>query len=114
MRFSVAIILFLSVFTFSAVNARTTSFDRYWTLDEINEYMFDLQTRFPDIVEVEDMDITHEGRTVHGVRIVNIENLEAKNYSMPIILITAGASGRDWISTMAAMNVGIQNSSMIF
>lgn len=96
------ILLSLSCLT---VNARTTSFDEYWDLDRINEYMFDLQARFPEIVEVESMGITNENRTIFGIRIVNVTMLEQRNYTMPIILITAGASARDWISTMAAMNV---------
>lgn len=96
------ILLSLSCLT---VNARTTSFDEYWDLDRINEYMFDLQARFPEIAEVESMGITNENRTIFGIRIVNVTMLEQRNYTMPIILITAGASARDWISTMAAMNV---------
>lgn len=107
MRSLLASVLLLSVISFSAINARTTSFDEYWTLDQINDYLFDLQERFPEIIEVEDMDITTENRTVHGVRIVNVQNLEERNYTMPIVLITAGASGRDWISSMAAINVGL-------
>jgi uncharacterized FAD-dependent dehydrogenase len=105
MRSLIASIFLFTFLSLSAVNARTTSFDEYWTLDQINDYMFDLQARFPEIIEVEDMDVTTENRTVHGVRIVNVQNLEQRNYTMPIILITAGASGRDWISTMAALNV---------
>lgn len=108
MRSLIASIFLLTFLSLSAVNARTTSFDEYWTLDQINEYLFDLEARFPEIVEVENMDITIENRTVHGVRIVNVQNLEERNYSMPIILITAGASGRDWISSMAALNVKFQ------
>lgn len=104
MRGIIATILFLSI-SFLSVSARTTSFDEYWELDRINDYMFDLQERFPQLIEVEQMGITNENRTLFGVRIVNVTMLEQQNYSMPIILITAGASARDWISTMAAINV---------
>lgn len=104
MRSLIASIIFLSLSCLT-VNARTTSFDEYWDLDRINDYMFDLQERFPELVEVQSMGITSENRTLFGVRIVNVTMLEQQNYTMPIILITAGASARDWISTMAAVNV---------
>lgn len=84
---------------------RTADFNRYWTLDEINEYILDLGARFPNITEVENMGTTAENRTIFGIRIVNNAILQENGYTMPILLITAGASARDWISIMAAMNV---------
>lgn len=96
-------ILFLSLSCLCS--ARTTSFDEYWDLDRINAYLFELQEEHPEIIEVEEMGITSEGRTLFGVRIVNATMLEQQNYTMPIIFITAGASARDWIATMAAIDV---------
>jgi uncharacterized FAD-dependent dehydrogenase len=74
-------------------------------LDEINEYILDLGEQFPDITEVEEMGVTDENQTIYGIRIVNNENLAERNFSMPIIMITGGASARDWISVMSALNV---------
>ncbi|KAL7048129.1 hypothetical protein ACKWTF_003230 [Chironomus riparius] len=106
------VLLFLVICGFSAINAspiptsyRTADFNRYWTLNEINEYILDLGARFPNITEVEEMGITAENRTIYGIRIVNNAILQENNYSMPILLITAGATARDWISMMAAMNI---------
>jgi hypothetical protein len=99
--------------TFCALaNCATTIFNEYWDLDRINAYMHTLQENHPGFVSVQEMGITHENRTLFGVRIVNEQMLEQRNYSMPIIMITAGASARDWISVMAAMNVSMCSSQM--
>jgi hypothetical protein len=64
-----------------------------------------LGERFPNITEVEEFGITKENRTIHAIRIVNNDILQQRNFSMPIVLITGGASARDWISMMAAVQV---------
>ncbi|KAG5677261.1 hypothetical protein PVAND_007032 [Polypedilum vanderplanki] len=99
-------ILFLCGIQLScAKSLRTLDFSYYWSLDEINEYIHDLGQRFPEITEVEEMGITDENRTIFGIRIVNNQNLAERNFSMPILMITGGASARDWISVMAAINI---------
>lgn len=106
MHFLVNIFLF-SIFC-ALANCATTIFDEYWELDRINEYIHTLQENHPGFVSVQEMGITHENRTLFGVRIVNEQMLEQRNYSMPILMITAGASARDRISVMAAMKVSMQ------
>lgn len=78
-------------------------FDRYWTLDEIYDYMDELQANFGDICEVEMMGRTEEGREIRGLRIANAEHLGTE--FLPIVLVTAGASARDWIAVMAAVDI---------
>lgn len=46
---------------------------------------------------------TEEGREIRGLRIANEEHLGRE--TLPIIFVTAGTSARDWISTMAAVNI---------
>ena len=77
--------------------------DRYWSLEEIYDYMAELEAEFPAITEVEVMGGTIEGRQIRGLRVANEEHLGQE--TLPIIFLTAGTSARDWISTMAALNV---------
>lgn len=65
--------------------------------------MDELQAEYPEFVEVEVMGGTHEGRQIRGARIYPLANLGRED--APIIFLTAGASARDWISVMAAVNV---------
>jgi murein tripeptide amidase MpaA len=67
--------------------------------------MRELEQQFPDITEFESMGVTAENRTIHGIRIVNEEILAQRNDTMPLLLITGGASAREWISVMAAVNI---------
>ena len=79
------------------------SFDKYWSLEEIYDYMDELQADYPGITEVEQMGRTEEGREIRGLRITSEEHLGRE--TLPIIFVTAGASARDWISIMAAVNI---------
>jgi len=78
-------------------------YDSFWTLDEINFFMQELEFNYPDLVEVETMGVTHEGRHILGVRITNIENLNRE--TLPVVFVTAGVSARDWMSVMTAVNI---------
>lgn len=77
--------------------------DRYWSLEEIYDYMDELADEYPDITEIEVMGGTAEGRQIRGIRVTNEEHLGQE--TLPVIFLTAGASARDWIATMAALNV---------
>lgn len=65
--------------------------------------MDQLQTDYPEIAEVEVMGGTHEGRQIRGLRVYPLVNVGREN--VPIIFLTAGASARDWIAVMTAVNV---------
>lgn len=75
----------------------------YWSLDEIYDFMNELEAEFPEVTEVEIMGVTHEGRQIRGLRIVSEEHLAIEQ--VPIVFVTAGASARDWISVMAAVHL---------
>lgn len=78
-------------------------FDRYWSLDEIYEFMDEIEATYPDIAEVEMMGRTEGGVEIRGLRITNEEHLGQE--TLPVIFVTAGTSARDWITTMAAVNL---------
>jgi murein tripeptide amidase MpaA len=65
--------------------------------------MDELEAEFPEICEVEQMGRTEGGREIRGLRITNEEHLGRE--TLPVIFLTAGTSARDWISTMAAVDV---------
>lgn len=77
--------------------------DSYWSLEEIYDYMAQLEIDYPGITEVEVMGGTAEGRQIRGLRVTNETHLGQE--TLPIIFLTAGVSARDWISTMVALNV---------
>lgn len=62
-----------------------------------------LSNTFPDIAEVVVFGGTIEGRQIRALRIVNEEILAERQ--LPAIFVTAGASARDWISVMAALEL---------
>jgi len=82
---------------------RDIDFDNYWSLEEIYGFMDGLEAEFGTICEVEMMGRTEEGREIRGLRIASEEHLATE--FLPIVLVTAGASARDWISVMAAVNL---------
>lgn len=77
--------------------------DRYWTLDEIYDYMAQVATEFPNLAQFQQVGQTAEGREIRGIYITDQAHLERE--ALPVILITAGVNGRDWISTMAAVEI---------
>lgn len=82
---------------------RTMNFDRYWTYDEIASYMRQMEASYPSISRVEQMGRTEEGRDILGIRIGDPERLA--DGSLPVVLITAAANARDWITAMSAVNL---------
>lgn len=78
-------------------------FDSYWSLDEVYDYMAQLQADFPELCHVEIFGQSHEGRQIRGLRIANMEHLSVE--TLPIIFITGGVSARDWITVMAAVDI---------
>jgi len=82
---------------------RSMDWDRYWSLEEIYTYLDELQAASPGISQVEHMGTSSGGVQIRGMRIANEEHLGTEQ--LPIIFVTAGTSARDWISTMAALNI---------
>lgn len=78
-------------------------FDSYWSFEEINDYMLQLEQDYPAITEIEMMGTSSEGRIINGLRITSEEHLGQE--TLPIIFVTAGTSARDWITIMAAVNL---------
>jgi murein tripeptide amidase MpaA len=99
--------LFFVIIAFASANAtpqpiHTIDFDHYWTLDEINHYLDELNEEYPDFVELKVVGKSFEGREIRGIQIGN-EKLSINETE--VVEITAGLSSRDWIATMAAVNL---------
>lgn len=62
-----------------------------------------METENPQISLVVQMGRTEQGRDIFGIRIASVEHLEQE--TLPIIFVTAGASARDWITVMSAVNL---------
>jgi len=75
----------------------------YWSLDEIYEYMESLATDFPEITVLEHMGTSEGGVQIRGLRVASAEHLARE--TLPVVFVTAGVSARDWVSTMAAVNL---------
>ena len=107
------ILLLLSLATLSLANPkfqnpeskthRTIDFNRYWTYDDINSFLRQMETSYPSISKVEQMGRTEEGRDILGIRIGDPERLA--DGSLPVVFITAAANARDWITAMSAVNL---------
>jgi len=78
-------------------------FDSYWSLDEIYDFMDELEATYPGFVEVEHMGISEGGRQIRGLRLTNEEHLGQE--SLHVIFVTAGKVARDWITVMSAVNL---------
>lgn len=65
--------------------------------------MNELETTYPELVEVEQMGISEGGRQIRGLRIVNEEHLGQE--SLHVVFVTAGKVARDWITVMSAVNL---------
>lgn len=79
------------------------NFENYWSLEEIYDFMDELEAQYPEITEVERMGRTAGGVEIRGLRITSEEHLGQE--TLPVIFVTAGASARDWIAVMAAVDI---------
>lgn len=78
-------------------------YDRFWTYDEIVQWMQSLNTEYPEFTEVFQFGRTEEGRDIMGIRVTSEEHLAQE--TLPIVFITAATSARDWITAMSAVNL---------
>lgn len=77
------------------------STDRYYSHGEINNYIEDLEKRFPSRVFLKTVGKSYEGRTIKTITITNGDGRANKN----VIFIDGGFHAREWISPAAALYV---------
>ncbi|CRL03581.1 CLUMA_CG016523, isoform A [Clunio marinus] len=90
-------ILVLSA-TLSLSAASTLTFNEFWSLADINEYMDELIQDFPALFSREQYGTTSEGRRVEAFVI-------RRGAPKPTIVVECGISPREWLSTMTAMYI---------
>nr|ABV60312.1 putative carboxypeptidase B [Lutzomyia longipalpis] len=79
----------------------TADFSYYWQPAEINEYLRQLGTEYPNLITVEVAGNSYEGREILVVRISNT----GFDGTKPKIFIDAGIHAREWIAPMSALNL---------
>ncbi|KAL3229230.1 Inactive metallocarboxypeptidase ECM14 [Nakaseomyces bracarensis] len=82
------------------VGAESLFFDSFRTLDEIYNWMDRLQESFSDIVTVEVVGKTYEGRELRALHLC--ANKQDTNPEKKTIVITGGLHAREWISVSSA------------
>ena len=80
----------------------TIDFNRYWTQEEIDNYIEQLNDEYPQLIEVEMIGRTSESREINAIRVTNEDTLTDDT---PAVFITAGLNARDWIATMSAIDL---------
>lgn len=78
-------------------------FDRYWSYEEIVDWMTELAAANPDITQLIQMGRTHEDRDIVGMIVTSAEHLAQE--TLPVIFVTGGVIARDWITVMAAVDL---------
>ncbi|XP_068082104.1 carboxypeptidase B1 [Anabrus simplex] len=84
---------------FSNTSGRIT-FDRYYRHDEINNYLDKLAYSHADLVKIETIGASYEGRSI---KMVKLSESTHEDQSRPAILIDAGVHAREWISPAMAL-----------
>uniref|UniRef100_A0A1L8DR84 Putative carboxypeptidase b n=1 Tax=Nyssomyia neivai TaxID=330878 RepID=A0A1L8DR84_9DIPT len=79
----------------------TADFSYYWQHTEINTYLRQLATEYPNLITVDVAGTSTEGREILVVRISNT-NFDG---TKPKIFIDAGIHAREWIAPMSALNL---------
>lgn len=80
----------------------TIDFNRFWTQEEIDNYIDKLNNEYPHLIEVEVIGRTSENREIRAIRVTNEDTLTDDT---PAIFVTAGLNARDWIATMSAVDI---------
>ncbi|CAO1317509.1 unnamed protein product [Diamesa tonsa] len=80
----------------------TIDFNRFWTQEEIDNYITKLNNEYPQFIEVEVIGKTSESREIRAIRVTNEDTLTDDT---PAIFITAGLNARDWMATMSAIDI---------
>ncbi|XP_058460659.1 carboxypeptidase B-like [Malaya genurostris] len=75
-------------------------FDRFWTLEEIYQYLDELAETYPDLVRVTSYGTTHQGRPI---KVITISTQGAVNMLRPVVLIDGGIHAREWAGHMSVI-----------
>ncbi|XP_001856169.2 carboxypeptidase B [Culex quinquefasciatus] len=79
----------------------TVDFDHFWSTEEIYQYLDELAAEFPNLVKVETVGQTHEGRDIKSVTI-STTNGQVSG-TKPVIFIDAGVHAREWAAIMSTV-----------
>ncbi|KAJ8971240.1 hypothetical protein NQ314_000802 [Rhamnusium bicolor] len=83
----------------SRADRGVVTFTEYMRFDEINEYLETLERNYPNIVKIEELGESYEGRDLLAVRI------SSGGSDKPIIFIDGGIHGREWIAPATALYI---------
>jgi murein tripeptide amidase MpaA len=78
------------------------NFTSFWTNAEINQFLVDLESAYPQYSYLESIGTTLQGRDIWAMHITD-ESVNAG--TKPIVLVDAGMIARDWMSSMVAVNL---------
>nr|AEI58636.1 carboxypeptidase [Eupolyphaga sinensis] len=79
---------------------RAISFDQYYRYDEINSYLEELAAKYPNLVTLESIGKSYEGRDMVVIKISS-----GGSGTRPAILIDGGIHAREWIAPATALYV---------
>ncbi|XP_047115367.1 carboxypeptidase B-like [Schistocerca piceifrons] len=77
------------------------SFDRFMTLDEIYAYLDTLATQYPDLVTLETIGQSTEGRDLKLVKVVTASS--DSDAAKPVIFVDATIHAREWLAPCVAL-----------
>lgn len=80
----------------------TIDFNRFWTQEEIDNYITKLNNEYPQFIEVEVIGRTADNNEIRAIRVTNEDTLTDDT---PAVFVTAGLNARDWIATMSAIDI---------
>ncbi|XP_046389814.1 carboxypeptidase B-like [Ischnura elegans] len=73
------------------------TFDRYYSHDEMNAYLDEVASKYPDIAKVESVGKSYEGRELKGI------TLSSGGSGKPLVFVDAGIHAREWIAPAVAL-----------
>ncbi|PSN31887.1 hypothetical protein C0J52_20822 [Blattella germanica] len=79
--------------------SRAVSFDQYYRHTEINDYLQELASSYPNLVSLENIGQTYEGRDMVVIKI------SSGGSGNPAVLIDAGIHAREWIAPAMALYI---------
>ncbi|XP_052871279.1 carboxypeptidase B-like, partial [Anopheles cruzii] len=78
----------------------TIDFEHFWTLQEIYDYLAELELAYSDLVRVSDVGTTHEGNPIKAITISKNGDVDQ---SRPIVFMDGGIHAREWAGVMSVM-----------
>ncbi|KAF4528946.1 hypothetical protein B566_EDAN017338 [Ephemera danica] len=80
------------------LESRAVTFDRYLDLNEIMAYLDELAMTYPNLVTLEDIGVTYEGRPIRGIRVSNGPGKRT-------VLMDSGMHAREWMGHALGLKV---------